>query len=390
MTMTVTKLFVSLFYLFVAASAQDLSAGKLRSKGEEAFISGQYEDALKYYREAVGLEPENAINHFKLFRVHQRMRKYADALTNISRALELKPDSQDYRLQKVKLLKSLGQCEQALLVVQAMTGQDDLQQQIKICADDISSAQQMIFAEKWQEATHFLDRAMQHVEQATDLTFQRAQAMYHLGDYYGTISDTGRVLKAHAKNIEAYELRGKAYVRLGDHDTAINHYREGLKLDPEHKGCKAGHKFVKSIEKKKKRGDDAFEQGKYEDAISNWWQAINIDTSHLAFFRPSLLKIAKAHTKLGQHDKAIEEVQKHIDNMETVEGLYALGEAQQGAENYQEAVNTFRRALEIAVSQLKRSTHPLSKLSSFLTSLYCRPKRKRRTPSKKLEKQRLL
>ena len=122
MTMTVAKLFVSLFYLFVATSAQDLSAGKLRSKGEEAFVSGQYEDALKYYGQAVVLEPENAINHFKLFRVHQRMRRYAEALNNLSRALELTPDSQDYRLQKVKLLKSLGQCEEALIIVHPLPG----------------------------------------------------------------------------------------------------------------------------------------------------------------------------------------------------------------------------------------------------------------------------
>lgn len=362
--MTVTiKLFVSLFYLFAASTAaQDMSAGKLRSKGEEAFISGQYEDALKFYREAVALEPENALNHYKLFRVHQRMRKYSDALKDLSRALELKPDSKDYRMQKVKLLKSLGQCEQALVVIQPLKDQVELQQQVKSCADDIKSAQQMIFQEKWQEAAQFLDRAMKHVEQASDLTFQRAQALYHLGDYYGAISDLGRVLKAHSNHIEAYELRGQAYFRLGDHDTAVNHYREGLKLDPEHKGCKAGHKFVKSIEKKKKRGDDAFEQGKHEDAIGHWWSAINLDVNHLAFFRPTLLKIAKAHTKLGQHDKAIEEVQKHIDNLETIEGLYALGEAQQGAEKYQEAVNAFRRAAEIAVSLCIRTLKACTRL----------------------------
>jgi DnaJ homolog subfamily C member 3 len=350
MTMTVAKLFVSLFYLFVAASAQDnMSAGKLRSKGEEAFIAGQYDDALKYYGAAVGLEPDNAINHFKLFRVHQRMRRYAEALKNLTRALELKPDSDDYRLQKVKLLKSLGQCEEALIVVQPLKGQDDLVEQVKSCAEDIQSAQMAIFAEKWQEAAQYLDRAMKHVEQATDLTFQRAQAMYHLGDYYGTISDLGRVLKAHSNHIEAYELRGQAYFRLGDHDTAVNHYREGLKLDPEHKGCKAGHKFVKSIEKKNKRGEDAFAKGNYEEAISNWWQAIKIDTTHLAFFRPTLLKIVKAHSKLGQHDQAIEEATKHVNHMETLEGLYSLAEAQQNGDKFQEAVNTYRRAAEIAV-----------------------------------------
>jgi tetratricopeptide (TPR) repeat protein len=348
--MTVTRLFVSLFYLVVAASAQDLSAGKLRSKGEEAFVSGQYDDALRFYRQAVELEPENALNHHKLFRVYQRMRKYSDALNSLSRALELDPNSQDYILQKVNLLKSLGQCEQALVVVEKLAGQDDLKQQVHMCAADIKAAQEMIFQEKWQDAANALDRAMKHVEQASDLTYQRALALYHLGDYFGTISDLGRVLKAHSNHIEAYELRGKAYFRLGDHEQAINHYREGLKLDPEHKGCKASHKFVKNIEKKKKKGDESFDKGSYEEAIEYWWTAINYDPSHLAFFRPTLLKIVKAHSKLGQHGQAMKEAQKHVDNLETLEGLYALGEAQQAGDMFEEAVRTFRRAMEIAVS----------------------------------------
>eukprot|EP00548_Thalassiothrix_antarctica_P006904 CAMPEP_0194146962 /NCGR_PEP_ID=MMETSP0152-20130528/22436_1 /TAXON_ID=1049557 /ORGANISM="Thalassiothrix antarctica, Strain L6-D1" /LENGTH=475 /DNA_ID=CAMNT_0038847621 /DNA_START=86 /DNA_END=1513 /DNA_ORIENTATION=- len=352
--MSVKMLFVYIFYFFASVSAQEMTAGKLRSKGEESFISGKYDDAINFYQKAIKIEPENAMNHYKMFRVRQRTRKYADALRDISRALELRPDSMDYRLQKAKLLKSLGQCEEALLVVKPLEGHENFVEQVKDCATSIASAQKMLFEEKWREASHLLDRAMKHVEQASDLSFQRAKALYHLNDYYGAIGDLGRVIKAHSNHIEAYELRGQSYFRLGDHDTAINHFREGLKLDPEHKGCKACHKFVKGIEKKKKRGDASFEEGEYQQAIDHWWMAINYDTTHLAFFRPTLLRIVKAHTKLGQHEKAIEEANKHIDNLESVEGLQALGAAQQGAEKFQEAVNSYRRAVEISPDGEKR------------------------------------
>jgi DnaJ homolog subfamily C member 3 len=352
--MTVGKLFVSLFYLYVAAMGQEQhSAGKLRSKGEEAFIAGKYDEARKYYGDAIALEPQNAINHFKLFRVHQRMRRYAEALNNLSRALELNPQSTDYRLQKVKLLKSLGQCEEAVVVMQPLKGEasihQDLMAQVKACADDVRSAQQMMYAQKWKEAIIHLDRALRHVEQATDLTFQRAQAMFHTADYYGTISDLGRILKVHPNHLEAYELRGNAYFRLGDHSTALTHYREGLKLDPEHKGCKSGHKTIKAMEKKRKRAEDAYASGKYQEAIDNWSQAIQIDQSHMAFIQPIRLQIVKAYTQLGQHNLAIAEANKHITFAETLEGLYALGDAHIGAEKYQDAMNTFRRAIDIAV-----------------------------------------
>jgi DnaJ homolog subfamily C member 3 len=354
--MTVCKIFISLLYFYVATSmGQEHSAGKLRSKGEEAFVAGKYDEALQHYGDAISLEPQNAINHFKLFRVHQRMRRYAEALNDLSRALELDPQSKDYRLQKVKLLKSLGQCEEATVVMEPLlltAGQqqyNDLMVQIKACADDVRSAQQMIYAQKWKEAIPHLDRALRHVEQATDLTYQRALAMFHTADYYGTISDLGRILKAHPQHLEAYELRGNAYYRLGDHTTALTHYREGLRLDPDHKGCKAGHKIIKAMEKKRKRAEDAFASGKYQEAIDNWTLSIQIDPTHMAFIQPIRLQIVKAYTQLGKHNLAIAEANKHIKYAESLEGLYALGDAQIGAEKYQDAMNTLRKAMELAV-----------------------------------------
>jgi tetratricopeptide (TPR) repeat protein len=183
--------------------------------------------------------------------------------------------------------------------------------------------------------------------------WQKEQNLYRTGDYYGVISDTGLILKQNSQNLDACKLRGEAYTRLGEHDLMIKHFREGLKLDPEHKGCKEGHKFVKSIEKKKKKGDDAFESGKFQEAINFWWAAINIDSTHLAFYRPTLLKIVEGNTAHGQHDKAIEEAQKHVNNMETLEGLWALADAMTAAEQFDEAVRTFQRAEVVAVDAEK-------------------------------------
>lgn len=79
---------------------------------------------------------------------------------------------------------------------------------------------------------------------------------------------------------------------------------------------------------------------------------MNNDMSHLHFVRPTLLKVVKAHTALGEHDQAILEARKHVDNEETVEGLHALGDAQLAGDKFDEAVQTFSKAFEIAVSGL--------------------------------------
>lgn len=70
----------------------------------------------------------------------------------------------------------------------------------------------------------------------------------------------------------------------------------------------------------------------------------------MAFVRPTLLKIVKAHIALKEFGKAIVEAKKHVDNEESVEGLHALGEAQLAAEKFDEALRSYQRAAEIAVS----------------------------------------
>lgn len=316
--------------------------------------SGNFEDALRLYQQAASLEPENATNFYQLFRVHSRMRKYADALRDITRALQVDPDSQEFRLHKAKLLQSVGQCDRALVEYRALNHSGPELEDAAECAQAIELGQKALFDENWEDAAFYFQNALNFVEQAVDLQFSRAQALFHVGDYYGVISDTGRVLREHTNHVEAYQLRGQAYTRLGDHETAQMHFREGLKLDPEHKGCKDGHKFIKSILKKEKRGDDAFDSRQFQEAIDYWWQAIRIDETHTAFSRPTLLKIVKAHTKLGEHSKAIDEAQKYLDDGETVEGLWALGDAQQGGDKYEEAVQTFSRANEIADQELSK------------------------------------
>lgn len=107
---------------------------------------------------------------------------------------------------------------------------------------------------------------------------------------------------------------------------------------------------MKKVTKKDKKADDHFAKGNYKQAIDLWWEAMNNDMTHLHFVRPTLLKVVKAHILLGEYDKAVEEANKHVANEESVEGLHALGEAQMAGEKFDEAIRTYQRALEIAVS----------------------------------------
>ena len=347
---------VLLLLLRQICAHDDWSAGKLRQAAEEAVYQNRdYKQAIEYLQQAAKLEPTSALNHFRMFKVRQRQRKYLDALEDIQTAVEL--DGQ-YRPYKAKLLVMLGQCDRAASEYNTFAEQfqqkvDDAMvaewQTARNCRDIIQAADKAFVDEDYRQAAGLYQQAMQFVElTAHDLVWPRAESLFHIGDYYGVISDTGKLLKADGKLVEAYRLRGQAYHRLGDHEQAILHYREGLKLDPEHKECKKGHKTLKATEKKKKKGDTAFNEKNFEQAIEYYLAAIAVDETHTAFERSLQLQLAKAYSKNKQHAEAIEMCEKHIGEAETVEGLWALGEVQQNAEKFEEAVRSFQRAVEAA------------------------------------------
>jgi DnaJ family protein C protein 3 len=226
----------------------------------------------------------------------------------------------------------------------------ELMNEASQCEQVITHAQKALMNEEYKEAAYYFQAALKYVDgQATDLLLQKATATLHTGDYYSVISDTGLILKSYPKHLEAYKLRGLAYFWLNEHEMAIRHFREGLKLDPEHKGCKEGHKLVKKIDKKKKKGDVAFEAKKFEEAIEHYKGAIAIEPDHVNFIRPTNFLIIQTYSKNKQHSKAIEMAREIVEeNDQAMDALWALGDALTDAEKFDDALRAFRDALEAA------------------------------------------
>lgn len=328
----------------------DWNAGKLRSRSEEVMAGGDYETAVKMLELAAEKESDNAVNPFRLYRLHHRRRRYMDALDAISTALALDVGNAEYRTAKARLLTSLGQCDQAVEVLEEVRIDSEDPDYAKAidCHTTIAAANEAFVNGDYASAAAWYQRALGLVEVASDLVWPRAVSLYEIGDYYGCISETGKLLKQHAQHIDAYRLRGQAYMRLNEHEQAILHFREGLKLDPEHKECKAGHKLVKALDKKRSKGQEAFDKADFASAIDQWKAALEIDPTHVNFIRPLTLKLALAYSKNGQQEEALRLAQQHIDAEETVNGLFTLGEIQQNADQFEEAVRTFQRAVEVA------------------------------------------
>ena len=340
--------------------SSEMSVGKIRSLGEEALSQRKYTEAASYYSQACEMEPQNAANYYKLYRVHSRMKQTMNAITDLNNAIDLDPTKTLYRKERAKALVSVGQCEQAVEDYNAIPkaeqheiGTEDLAA-AHHCEDEVGLATKAYLEEKYDTTLQHLNQALMYADQALDLFYMKAVSSFHTGDYYTAVSETGKVLKARNSHLDAYKLRGDSYYKLGEYDTAINHYREGLKQDPEHKGCKAGHKKIKNMRKKVKKGDDAAKANNHDDALKYYWQAIDMDPSHVLFKKTTMLSIIKSLSASGSHDKAIKEAENRLTmGAPELDDYFVVGETQLDGEKYDDAIRTFRNAMESAVSFIR-------------------------------------
>lgn len=216
------------------------------------------------------------------------------------------------------------------------------------CKDSLIYAEKAFTAGNWQVARDYFTEALKYAESSSDVLMKRALSSYYLNDYYESIADTGKVLKGDGDNLYAFEIRGNSYYVLGELDTAMNHYRKGLKSDPEHKGCKGGYRLVKKIQDLQKKYEKALSSKDFEGAISLLKKLIEIDPEHNSITPTAKLNMAKAYKELKKYKDAREILDAMVSGeSNNAEAYIVLGQVLMEMDEFEEAVGRFRRANDI-------------------------------------------
>ena len=121
-----------------------------------------------------------------------------------------------------------------------------------------------------------------------------------------------RALKANPDNANALLLRAKAFYQLGQVEGALNHLKEALRYDPDHKLCKEEWKVfftlylnvhllvqrLKNLDKWTKAAESEFNQDKFQEAIDHYALAIQTASDNMNLLPFFYLSQCKAYIKV--------------------------------------------------------------------------------------------
>mmetsp|Transcript_25422 Transcript_25422/g.59208 ORF Transcript_25422/g.59208 Transcript_25422/m.59208 type:complete len:513 (-) Transcript_25422:353-1891(-) len=339
----------------VPAAGGTMSVGKLRSDADAAMATGDVEKSIKLYNQVIDMEPENERNYYKRYRAHLRKRNHGAALSDLSAALRLKPTYKTALGQRAKLELQMGRCSDAVSDMKMLRQMDENASELKDeksaieCMHALNAAGRKEKDGDWHGAREDLGRALQLVDNSADLLIRRAQTNMRLKDYFDAVADAGRAIKLESDSIPALELRGEGYYFLAEHEMAMNHWRQALKFDPEHKSVKSKYRLLKKIMKKDSNAQELFQQGQHAEAIETWRAATAVDAAHFAFIGPTLVLISKAHLKMNEWQNAKDAAQEalNVENTDSEQDArLCMAEAHLGAEEYDVAVHWYKKAVD--------------------------------------------
>ena len=355
-----------LFVLSVAAlcvlavfAGKALTPAKLRSKGDTAFVSGKpdgVKKALRLYTQAIDMEPDNHENYYKRYRAWLRLKKDDKALRDLTKAVKVNPNFQRGHLHRGKMLRKKGKCEEAAEALEKAFALKSTCKTTKKEYDAAKECAQAFFTLRRLKsqgdikgARDQIDKIMETAKATDTLLYERALLSFELKDYFEVLADSGRALKIKKNNIAALQLRANAYYKLADHDMAMRHHREGLKLDPEHKELKAQYKKTKKIHKAFSAVDVHVDKGEFKKALNRIKFCSAVDPGHDEFNKKALAKECELYVKhLKESNNALKAAERALAIEDRFgPALMCQAKAHDLAENFEEAVRSWQRASEV-------------------------------------------
>lgn len=164
--------------------------------GRDFLVRGQLQDALTHYHAAVEGDSQNYLTYFKRGTVYQALGKAKLAISDLDKALELKPDFTTARAQRGAVYLKLGDYTTAEIDLYHVLQEDPynedhnyLYQRINPAREQLNLVYDVITRNDHQTAIALLTQLLEISPWCSEIRELRAQSNLMIGDRLAAVSD---------------------------------------------------------------------------------------------------------------------------------------------------------------------------------------------------------
>ena len=359
------------------------AAEAAKARGNDLYKRGEYSNAVDYYSKAVRLQPTNATYRINRAAAALMLERAEDALADCQTALESEPTNIKAHVRGAKARIMLGQLSEArrqlehaatlptadATVATELAGLGDLEASLKSGKEALEQAG----GAAAREALRLFTSLSQRCPCSETVACLQMEALMRARPDQGpqqVVAESARWLRKSSDNPDLLCVRGKSLYKTGQLESALKHFAEALRQDPDHSASRQMRVQLRQIEEAKKAGNEAFSAGRYAEAIQKYTDALMIDPENADLNVTFWTNRATARFKNGEYtaavadcDAALAAAPRHIKALLRRAACKLELEDYKGAiSDYEEAQaiepedQTIRQGLRNAKIELKKSS----------------------------------
>jgi DnaJ family protein C protein 3 len=238
--------------LITKVSGADSAAKQHIDQGNKLLAAGSLSDALTHYNEAVDAEPDNYQARYRRATCLLALGRSKAAVPDLDETIKLKPEFWQARQQRANILLKQGKFDLAAKDYEACSiHSGEAREQLS----SLKTTKQHFENAKVYASRGYHDRALKSLDKIKEITpwFSemrelRANCFELFGETQNAINELKPMIQLSKHTApETYLRLAKLYYIMPDVPQALDHIRECLKIDPDHKLCFAFYKVAKKI-----------------------------------------------------------------------------------------------------------------------------------------------
>ena len=244
--------------------------------------TGRYKEAVAQLSKYIEQKPDASQAYSERSYALHELGDLERALSDINRAIELDPNNESALVSRLGILRDIAK---------SIGSPTDLVQLIPRTGDLVARGNALHAAQKYADAIALYSRALEQEPDNVDALTGRGSAFDNSGLYMAAEIDFSRALQYEPDNIVALSKRAVIYSALGRLDEAEADAQKVIEVAPTY-----GHSYLAL-------GSVAFRREEFADAIAAFDDAIKFPKSGQSFL--AFLLRGSSHRRLGNLDNAM-------------------------------------------------------------------------------------
>ncbi|KAJ7623539.1 hypothetical protein FB45DRAFT_108514 [Roridomyces roridus] len=344
-------------------------AEKVKEQGNVAFKAKRYGEAIDLYAKAIEMNPAEPSYLTNRAAAYMAIKQFRSALDDCQAAATLQAAAPSAKtlLRLARCQFALGSTTPALSTLRIVLSLEpknapalQLQSKISLLETHLKNFHSARDKKDWAHARLALDKCLQSIESEggdipSEWRLWRVELELARGNLEAANIAASDALRLNQNSPDVLTSRGLVLFLSGRLPQALSHAQSALRGDPGHEPAQRLRKRVKDVERLKDEGNTAFKQGRFEEAIEKYTEALervgdaDVEAKGGAIRATLLSNRATALVKINRHEEALGDTDSSLEiTPNSFKALRTRARIHLHLEKYDNAVADFKSSIQQA------------------------------------------